>query len=92
VVRWAILSCNDRHELGRGGSVRFTKDMLIRDALLAHPGAIGVFQAHDLPCAACMAADMESLESVATLHGCSVGRLLKDLNALPEEDEVQQHA
>ena len=64
----------------------FTSDMLIRDALLAHPGAAGVFEEHDLPCASCLAADMETVSAVTVAHGSSLPELLEALNTLPELD------
>lgn len=67
---------------------RFTSEMLIRDALLAHPGAATVFDQHGLPCASCMAADMETVVAVASSHGSSVQDLLRDLNALDTEGEA----
>jgi hybrid cluster-associated redox disulfide protein len=62
--------------------MQFDEHMLIRDALLAHPGAASVFDAHGLPCASCMAASMETVSDVATSHGGSVSALLADLNSL----------
>ena len=60
-----------------------TPDMLIRDVLVTHPGAAEVFERHGLPCAACMAAGMESVSAVATMHDVSVPALIADLNAVP---------
>ena len=64
----------------------FTADMLIKDALLAHPDAASVFHAHDLPCASCLAADMETVADVAAAHDSSVAELLAALNALGSPD------
>lgn len=67
----------------RGAPVAtFTRDMLIRDALLMHEGASEVFARHGLGCGHCMAAEMETLVAVATMHEISVDVLLEDLNAL----------
>jgi len=60
-----------------------TPDMLIRDVLVTHPGAADVFERHGLPCAACMAAGMETVSAVATMHDVSVAALIADLNAVP---------
>lgn len=62
----------------------FTSDMLIRDALLASDGAAEVFARHGLGCAHCMAAEMETLAAVASMHELSVEALIEDLNALPD--------
>jgi hybrid cluster-associated redox disulfide protein len=62
----------------------FTPDMLIREVLTAHPEAASIFVAHGLACPSCLAADMETLGSVATMHDITVDELLRDLNALVE--------
>lgn len=64
--------------------MRFTAEMLIRDALLAHPDAAAVFEKHGLPCASCMAQEMETVGDIAAAHGDPVDELLVDLNALAE--------
>ncbi len=60
----------------------YTPDMLIRDVLVSEEGVRAVFENHGLGCAHCMAAEMETLRSVATMHDISVEVLLADLNAL----------
>lgn len=60
----------------------YTSDMLIRDVLTSHEGAAAVFERHSLGCATCLAAEMETLSSVATMHDIPVDALLDDLNAL----------
>jgi hybrid cluster-associated redox disulfide protein len=68
----------------------FTPDMLIRDVLVTHPGAAGVFERHGLACPSCLAASMESVSAVAAMHDVPVSALLAELNDLPavtaEED------
>jgi hybrid cluster-associated redox disulfide protein len=64
----------------------YTSDMLIRDVLVSHEGAVEVFSRHGLSCATCLAADMETLSSVATMHEISVDVLIDDLNALVAEE------
>jgi len=67
-----------------------TSDTLIREVLLTYAGAADVFERHGLPCAACMAASMDSISAVATMHDVSTATLLADLNALsvlPSEEE-----
>ena len=68
----------------------FTPDTLIRDVLVAHPEAADVFERHGLACPSCLAASMESVSAVASMHDVSVGALLAELNDLPagpaEED------
>jgi hybrid cluster-associated redox disulfide protein len=64
----------------------FTPDTLIRDVLTAHPEAASVFTKHDLGCPSCLAADMETLSAVASMHDITVDVLLRDLNALVGEE------
>jgi hybrid cluster-associated redox disulfide protein len=62
---------------------RYTRDMVIRDVLCSHESAAAVFDRHGLACAVCLGAEMETLESVASMHDIPVDRLIEDLNALP---------
>jgi len=68
----------------------FTVDTLIRDVLVAHPEAADIFERHGLACPSCLAAGMESVSAVASMHDVSVSALLAELNELPapraEED------
>ena len=67
----------------------FTAQTLIRDVLVAHPEAADVFERHGLACPSCLAAGMESISAVASMHDVSVSELLAELNELPapaEED------
>ncbi|MBE0476252.1 MAG: DUF1858 domain-containing protein [Coriobacteriia bacterium] len=63
---------------------RFSADMLISDVLASEPRAARVFAAHGLPCPSCLAAEMETLLAVASVHGVPVETLIADLEALPE--------
>jgi len=65
----------------------YTSDMLIRDVLTSHEGAAAVFERHSLGCPTCLAAEMETLSSVATMHDIPVDALLDDLNALLRDTE-----
>ena len=68
----------------------FKPDTLIRDVLVALPEAADVFERHGLACPSCLAAGMESISAVASMHDVSVSALLAELNDLPtspaEED------
>jgi|SRR5450759_5361390 hybrid cluster-associated redox disulfide protein len=64
----------------------YTRDMVIKDVLTSHAGVARVFASHGLGCAACMAAEMETLASVAVMHDISVDVLIADLDALLEEE------
>jgi hybrid cluster-associated redox disulfide protein len=62
-------------------------DMLIRDVLTAHPESAAVFERHGLACPGCLAADMETLSSVASMHEITLDVLLGDLNAIVTKNE-----
>lgn len=63
---------------------RFTPDTLIRDVLISHRDAADVFERHGLACPSCLAAGMESVAAVASMHEVSAAALLAELNDLPD--------
>jgi len=63
---------------------QFTPDTLISDVLISRPEAADVFERHGLACPSCLAAGMESLAAVASMHEVSVSALLTELNDLPD--------
>lgn len=67
---------------------RFSAQTPIRDVLTEHPEARGVFEHHGLGCSSCIAADMETLASVASMHDISLEVLLADLNALLTREDA----
>lgn len=64
----------------------FTRDTLIRDVLSSLEGSAAVFERYGLGCPMCLAADLETLSSVATMHDIPVDGLIADLNALDSND------
>jgi hybrid cluster-associated redox disulfide protein len=62
-----------------------SKEMPIGEILQNHPQTIRVFFDHGLMCAGCAAARFENLEQGALAHGIDVDQLVKDLNAVLEE-------
>jgi hybrid cluster-associated redox disulfide protein len=62
-----------------------TADMLISDVLGVCPHAARVLERHGLGCAGCLAASMESLSSVAHIHGVPVDDILDELNGVLED-------
>lgn len=66
----------------------YTRDMLISDILSAHPEAASVFERYGLACGACLAAGMESLDAVATVHDVEVELLIAELNELERTDAL----
>lgn len=61
---------------------RFTAETPIREVLTGYPESLGVFESLGLGCSGCVAADMETLASVAAMHDIPLETLLADLNAL----------
>ncbi len=61
-------------------------EMLISEVLASCPGAVRVFESYGLGCAACLAASMESLDAVASVHDVDVDALIADLNGLEATD------
>ena len=64
---------------------QYTRDTLIRDVLNSAEGSVAVFERYGLACPMCLAADMETLGSVAGMHDISVDGLITDLNALDDD-------
>lgn len=65
---------------------QYTRDTLIRDVLTSCAGSPAVFERYGLACPMCLAADMETLASVATMHDISADSLIADLNTLNIDD------
>ncbi len=66
---------------------RYTPDTLICDVLAADPRSAAVFERHGLGCPMCMAAELDTLSSVAAMHDIPLETILRDLNALDREDD-----
>jgi hybrid cluster-associated redox disulfide protein len=66
---------------------QYSPDMLISDVLVSHPEAVAVFTRFGLGCPSCMAAEMETLRSVATMHDVPVENLLAALDAMPLSED-----
>ena len=62
-----------------------SKDMPIDEIVRNYPRTIRVFFDHGLMCVGCPAARFESLEQGALAHGIDVDALVKDLNAVLDE-------
>jgi hybrid cluster-associated redox disulfide protein len=58
-----------------------TKDMIIADVLMKDRALAPIFMGHGLHCLGCAAANMETIEEAASVHGIDADALLKDLNA-----------
>ena len=59
---------------------KITKDMTISEVVKKYPQTIEVFFNYGLYCVGCFAADFDTIESGAKVHGVNVEHLLFDLN------------
>ncbi len=59
---------------------KITKDMTISEVVKKYPQTIEVFFDYGLYCVGCFAADFDTIESGAKVHGVNVEHLLFDLN------------
>ncbi|MEL7648547.1 MAG: DUF1858 domain-containing protein [Sedimentibacter sp.] len=57
-----------------------TKDMVIREVIMATPEAAEILMAHGMGCVGCPGAQMETLEEAAAVHGMNLEHLLAALN------------
>jgi len=57
-----------------------TKDMIIREVLMARADAAEILMAHGLGCVGCPGSQMESLEEAAAVHGMNLDDLMAALN------------
>lgn len=64
---------------------RLTKETTIMDAVEKHPEIVEVLMKHGFHCVGCHAAQYESIEQGAIVHGIDVGELMKDLNNAVEK-------
>jgi len=58
----------------------FTKDMTIREILMANPKTAEIFMAYGMHCLGCPGATGESVEQAAMVHGFDADKLIEDLN------------
>lgn len=61
---------------------KITKDMSIAEVVRKYPQTIEVFFNYELHCIGCAAADFDTVESGARVHGVNVEHLLFDLNKM----------
>ncbi|HEX9022833.1 MAG TPA: DUF1858 domain-containing protein [Geobacteraceae bacterium] len=62
-----------------------SRDMIIGDIVRRYPQTLAVFEKYRLTCFECQIADFEALEHGAGVHHVEVETLLKELNAVVEE-------
>ncbi len=61
---------------------KITKNMSIAEVVKKYPQTIEVFFNYDLHCVGCVAAEFDTIESGAMIHGINVEYLLFDLNKI----------
>lgn len=59
---------------------KITEEMLVCEVLEMDDALEEVFMKHDLNCAGCPGASMETISEAASGHGADLGKLLEDLN------------
>lgn len=57
-----------------------TKDMTIREVIMAKAEAAEILMAHGMGCVGCPSSQMETLEEAAAVHGMDLNHLLAALN------------
>ncbi|MDF2803512.1 MAG: disulfide oxidoreductase [Anaerocolumna sp.] len=62
------------------------KKMSITDIVDTYPDTFEVFLSHGMHCIGCMAADFESVEEGALVHGIDIEELMRDLNEIISEE------
>ena len=60
----------------------FTKDMTIGEIINANPDAVPVLMGAGMHCIGCPAAQGESLEEAAMVHGMDIDNLMAQISAL----------
>lgn len=63
-----------------------TKDMTIQEIVARYPHCVPIFERYGLGCCGCLAAEFESLESGAIVHGVNLNDLLRDLNTQASQE------
>jgi len=62
------------------------KEMTIREALTLSPQAAHVLMGFGMHCLRCPHATAETLEEAGAVHGIDVEEMVRQLNAVPEEN------
>jgi hybrid cluster-associated redox disulfide protein len=66
--------------------MKITREMTIFEIIRSHPKAKDIFKVHEMPCSECMAVMDESIEKGARRHGAELEKLLRELNALFDDN------
>jgi len=60
--------------------MQVTKDMIIADVLMKDRALAPIFMSHGLHFLGCAAANMETIQEAAAVHGIDADSLISDLN------------
>ena len=60
--------------------MKITKDTMLSEILMMKPGSAQILMSYGMACLGCPAAQMETLEQAAMVHGIDLEKLLEDLN------------
>jgi len=63
-----------------GKNMNITKDMTIREVLMANPDAAEILISFGMGCIGCPASQAETLEEASMVHGMDLNELLDALN------------
>lgn len=66
-----------------------TKDMIIADVLMKERALAPIFMSHGLHCLGCAAANMETIQEAAGVHGIDADSLINDLNAFLAQNKAE---
>ncbi len=73
----------------RRETMEVTKDMIIADVLMKDRALAPIFMSHGLHCLGCAAANMETIEEAASVHGINADALISDLNAFLAKNQAE---
>lgn len=62
--------------------MKFTKEMTIREALMADQRSAEIFMSFGMHCIGCPTASGETIEQAAMVHGININLIMEKLNAL----------
>ncbi len=66
--------------------MKINRNSLIGEVITEHPETMEVFERYGLPCAHCLALEIESLEVGARRHDLDVNKLINELNKVIERE------
>jgi len=68
--------------------MRLNSKITIKELMMTHPSAIGVFIRRKMPCIGCPAERFHTIEEAARMNGILLKHLLKDLRGVIENEKT----